>query len=273
VNLRLAAGTLGLLAALTLAPPVSSQTYPVATDPPRTTDRSVLRGIALQREIHERFERGLAAESRRAWQEAVSEFSRIVTLDPAEPKGSTARYDLAIAQAQLGEYAAAAGNFEEALKRDPGFTAAAANLVTVALLAGDLKAARSAADRFVRLAPESARARYSRGLVALRAGDLPTARADFRALVATDPGYAIAHYDLAVVEMNSERYDAAALELERALQLSPGYARARFALGVVLVKQGRRSDAAAAFGRAAQDASDLALRSAAIDMRNQLEPR
>lgn len=269
MNLRSAAGALGLI--ITLATPVSSQTYPTATEPPRTTDRSVLRGIAVEREIHERFLRGLAAEDRRAWKDAIAEFSHIVAYNPAEPKGSTAHYDLAIAQAQIGDYTAAATNFEEALKRDPGFTAAAANLVTVAIMAGDLTTARSAADRFVRLAPASARARYSRGLVALRTGDLATARADFLALIASDPAYAIAHYDLAMVEMNAERFDSAVPELERALQLSPGYARARFALAVIFARQGRRADAVAAFSRAAQDASDDTLRSTAIDLRNRLQ--
>jgi tetratricopeptide (TPR) repeat protein len=272
VNLRPAAGALGLLL-LTFATPAWSQTYPIATEPPHTTDRTVLRGIAVEREIHERFLRGLAAESRHAWKDAVTEFSRIVALDPGEPKGSTAHYDLAIAQAQLGDYAAATTNLEEALKRDPGFTAAAANLVTVAVMTGDLATARSAADRFVKLAPASARARYSRGLVALQTGDLITARADFIVLIASDPAYAIAHYDLAMVEMKAERFDSAVPELERALALSPGYARARFALAVIFVREGRRADALAAFSRVAQDASDDALRSTAIDMRNRLQAR
>jgi tetratricopeptide (TPR) repeat protein len=271
VIIRRTAGALGLL--LILAAPALSQTYPVATEPPHTTNKNVLRGLAIDREIHERFERGLAAESKRDWKAAILQFSRIVTLDPAEPKGSTAHYDLGIAQAQAGDYQAATASFEEALKRDPGFTAAAANLVTVALMTGDVKTARIAADRFVKLAPASARARYSRGLIALGDGDLTTARMDFQILIASDPAYAIAHYDLAVVEMRAERFDAAMAELERALALSPGYARARFALGVVYARQGRRADAEIAFARAAQDASDAVLRSEANDMRVRLQAK
>jgi len=259
---------LGLAAAL--AAPALGQSYPTATEAPHTTDIAKLRALAVDREIHERFARGLNAEGRADWSAAIPEFQRIIELDPPEPKGSTARYDLALAFARRGEYGQARPLLEAALKRDPGFGAAAANLVTVDVLAGDLTAARAAADRFVALVPASARARYERGLIALQAGDLGTAREDLRALVAGDPAYAIAHYDLALVEIRGARFDAAETELESALRIDPGYARARFALATVYVRLGRRADARAAFDRAAQDASDITLRSLALDLRDRL---
>jgi Flp pilus assembly protein TadD len=268
VRLRTALGVLALVAALVR--PALAQSYPASTDPPHTTDVARLRALALEREIHERFKRGLDAEARADWTAAAPEFERIVALDPPEPKASTARYDLAIARARSGDYAAAQRLLREALERDPGFTAAAANLVTVDVLAGDLAAARSAADRFVALAPASARARYERGIVALRGGDLATARTDFLALTAGDPAYAVAHYDLALTEIRSAHFDAAELELDRALAIDPGYARARFALATIFVRAGRRSEARAAFDRAARDASDLTLRSLALDLRDRL---
>jgi tetratricopeptide (TPR) repeat protein len=268
VRLRTALGALGLAA--TLAGPALAQSYPAATDAPHTTDVVRLRALALEREIHERFKRGLDAEARADWATAAPEFERIIALDPPEPKASTARYDLALARTRGGDFAAAQRLLGEALARDPGFTAAAANLVTVDALAGDLAAARRDADRFVALAPESARARYERGIVALNAGDLPTAQADFRALAAGDPAYAVAHYDLALTEIRGARFDAAELELDRALAIDPSYARARFALATCLVRTGRRTEARAAFDRAARDASDLTLRSLALDLRDRL---
>ena len=89
------------------------------------------------------------------------------------------------------------------LRRDPGFAAAAANLVETALQAGEIGARARAADRFIAIAPASLRARYSRGLVALQQNDLATARADFAALTAASPSYALAHYNLAVHEMRA----------------------------------------------------------------------
>lgn len=247
-----------------------AQPYPATGEPPRSTDPATLRAAAVAREVHERFARGLAAEAAGDWRGAIPEFERVVALAPGEPKGSTARYDLAIALANTGAYERAAALLERALALDPGFAAAAANLVSVELMAGDLGKARSAADRFVRIAPEAARAHYARGLVALHAGDLATARSDFEALVGSDPAYAIAHYDLALIEIQAERYDVAEVELERALALAPRYARARFALGTVLLRLGRRSDARTAFDRASTDAGDVTLRSLATDLRDRL---
>jgi tetratricopeptide (TPR) repeat protein len=248
----------------------SAQTYSRPTAAPRTTDAAALGAQAREREIHERFVRGIAAEERGDWAAAGTEFRRLIVLDPPEPKGSTARYDLALAEIHLNHLDAAAGLLGEALHRDPRFAAAAANLVAVQLRRGDVTAARAAADRFVAFAPESVLALYGRGISALRAGDLPAARADFRTLIDADPSYAVAHYDLALVELRAGRDEAARAELERALALSPAYARARFALGTVLLRGGRRADARLAFDQCVRDAADPALRALAIELRDRI---
>jgi tetratricopeptide (TPR) repeat protein len=248
----------------------SAQTYSGPTPQPRSTDPGALVAQAHSREVHERFMRGVAAEERSDWGAAVQEFTRVVALDPPEPKGSSACYDLALAQTHLGRDDAAVALLEEALHRDPRFAAASANLVAIELRRGDLSGARRAAERYMALAPGSVLARYGRGLAALRAGDLATARDDFRALIDADPTYATAHYDLAIVELRAGRDDAARAELEHALTLAPNYARASFALGTVLVRAGRRADARIAFDRCAHDAEDPALRALAIDLRDRL---
>jgi Tfp pilus assembly protein PilF len=268
MGLRSALAALGFAATLTAV--ANAQSYSTPTDAPHTTDPARLRALAVEREVHERFNRGLSAEGRGDWAAAMPEFERIIALDPPEPKGSTARYDLALAKARSGDYGSARTLLEAALARDPSFTAALANLVTVNALDGHLAAARAAADRFIASAPTSARARYERGIVALDDGDLTTARADFRALVAGDPGYAVAHYDLALTDIRDAHLEAAETELNSALAIDPGYARARFALATVYVRTGRRGEARAAFDRAAHDATDVTLRSLATDLRDRI---
>jgi tetratricopeptide (TPR) repeat protein len=260
-----------LLLALIAPLRAGAQAYPGATPAARTTAAAQLEGVALDREVVERFRRGLAAASLLDWKTSAQEFTRVVALDPPEPRGSTARYDLGIALVHSGAYAAAEANFDAALKRDHGFAAAAANLVETALLAGDIALARSAADRFVAIAPDSLRARYSRGLVALKQNDLDTARADFALLIERSPAYALAHYDLAVVEIRSAQYAAAQSELEVALALSPGYTRARFALATLLIRDDRRGDASVNLARVVREADDPALRAIAGTLREQID--
>jgi tetratricopeptide (TPR) repeat protein len=263
-------GTCALLLTALVPSTALAQAYPAAAPAARTIEPARLDAIARDREVVERFRRGLDAAARADWRASAAEFTRIVNLDPSEPRGSTARYDLGIAQAHLGAYPAAEAAFDEALRRDPGFAAAAANLVETALQAGDIARARHAADQFVAIAPASLRARYSRGLVALKQNDLATARGDFAMVTAASPGYALARYDLAVTEIRARDYASAETELQAALAASPGYARARFALATLLLRSDRRAEASADLARVIQDADDPSLRALAVSLRDRL---
>ena len=265
----------GIMLVLVLAASTSgtAQTYGPPSPVPRTTSIPALHAQATSRLVEERFARGLAALDRREWPNARDEFAAIVALNPPEPKGSTALYDLAIAQANNRETAAAAASLRGAIARDPGFLAAMANLIAIDAERGDIAEARSVADRFVSVAPDSARALYARGVLALRQNDLATAKDDFGKLLRNDPQYAVAHYDLAIAESGLNAFDAAEREFRTALELAPHYARARFGLGTVLLRRGARADARVAFDAAAADAGpDVALRSVAVEMRNAIAP-
>ena len=144
-----------------------AQQYGVHTPIPQTTSAPAMRTLAAQREIHERFRIGLDAEARQDWRAAIPEFQRVMAVQPGEPQHSTAAYDLGIAYAGLHRYDDAATAFRDAISRDNEFLAAYANLIAVDIERRDLREARTFADRFVRLAPQSARALYSRGLLAL----------------------------------------------------------------------------------------------------------
>ena len=247
---------------------VQAQTYspqPV----PATTSIPALRAQAVMRAIVERFHRGLTAMNESRWADARTEFAAVMDLHPPEPQGSTAAYDEGLAQTHLGRYDDAARAFRAALARDPAFLAAMSNLVAVDLQRNDVAEARAIANRFVSLAPDSARAHYSRGLAALAGNDLATARDDFSQLLKNDPRYAVAHYDLGITEVRLGEYSAAVTEFNAALTLAPAYARASFALGTVLLHNGDRPGAREAFDRAAHYAiDDPSLRDLAIEMRN-----
>jgi tetratricopeptide (TPR) repeat protein len=263
---------LGALLAQLMATSAPAQTYAPSTPLPRTTSIPELRSFATQREIEERFKLGLEAQARSDWRGAAGEFERIIALDPAEPKGSTAQYDLAIAYANPQRNDDAARALHAALARDPEFLAAMANLISIDIARGDLREARKIADRYVALDPDSARALYSRGIVALQTGDAATAREDFGKLLHANPSYAIAHYDLALAEERLGRFAAAERELQTALELAPKYARARFALGVVFLREGQQTAARSAFARATLDASgDPALQNIASAMRDSIK--
>jgi tetratricopeptide (TPR) repeat protein len=236
---RLAFLVWGALVAAALAQP-----YPGLTPVPRTTDPARAHELANAHEIDERIRIALADGQRAEWGNAAAEFQRVLALRPGEPQGSTAYYGLAIAQEGLGSLTAAVASLESAIARDPGFLAAHSNLVCVEFMRGDLVAARKAADAYLAVAPDAARALYTRGLIALRASDAATALGDFRTLVKNNPSYPIAHYNLALAETQLENLPDAERELRKVLALAPGYALARVALGAVLLREGKREEAA-----------------------------
>lgn len=241
--------------------PATAQSYGAPI--PASTDRATLRNLAIAREIRERFARGMAALDRSDYATATGEFEEVLKRNPGEPQNSTAHYNLALALAGAREFDRAAAELQAAIARDPGFLAAYANLVSVDLDRNDEAGARAAADRFIALAPTSARALYSQGLLALRAGDTATARADFNKLLERNPAYAPAHYDLALVALQAGHLDVAEYELRAALGSAPDYPRARFALGIVFLREGRRAEARMAFEAVMQNSSDPSLRNMA----------
>lgn len=244
MKIRLRLAGLVFLVWSVVATPASAQLYPRLTPVPRTTDPARLHDLANAHEIDERIRIGLGDGARAQWGAAAAEFRRVLALQPREPQGSTAYYGLAIAQEGLGSLEAAAASLEAAIELDPGFLAARSNLVCVEFARGDLAAARKAADAYLAVAPDAARALYARGLVALRSSDAATALADFHALVKHNPSYPAGHYNLALAEAQVENLPAAESELRQVLILAPDYKLARVALGAVLLREGKREEAA-----------------------------
>jgi tetratricopeptide (TPR) repeat protein len=253
-----------------LCAPVAAlaQAYPDIHPVPQTTDAVKLRATAVERELQERFRIGFAAEARGDWSAAKPEFERILMLRPREPLGSTSHYDLGLAFFNLRDYPGATAEFEAAIKLDPDFLAARANLVTVYALRNELAAARKNADALVARSPQSARARYVAGLAALRSGDAAAAARNFGVLLERNPNYAVAHYDLALAEIDLRRLDDAERELRTALTLAPRYARAQFALGTVLLRSGKRTEARATFDDVARTSGDPTLSNLAASLRD-----
>src|SRR6202012_2653594 len=86
VMLRLPA--LALLAVALAPSAFGPQAYPAATPVARTTAPAQLDALARAREVSERFRRGLDAAAKNDWRTSAAEFTRVVSLDPPEPRGS-----------------------------------------------------------------------------------------------------------------------------------------------------------------------------------------
>ncbi|MES1262126.1 MAG: tetratricopeptide repeat protein, partial [Acidobacteriota bacterium] len=137
---------------------------------------------------------------------AAERYGEALRLDP---DNALAHYDLALAQAALGEQNAARQSLQKALERDP------------------------------KLAP----ARNQLGLLFLRQGRLDDAKREFEAALAADPRCAECQSNLGVLYGQSGDTQRAEEFFRGALQVNPRYGDAHLNLGLILAGKGQLGDA------------------------------
>lgn len=113
-------------------------------------------------------------------------------------------------------------------------------------------------DEAIQLAPQPARAHFSRGIVLLELGRAQAAVEAFLSAINFKPDSAGAHFNLGNAYVALERYDAAAESYERVITLRPDFADALFALGSVREGRGELDAAELCYRRALQINPDYA---------------
>jgi len=208
-------------------------------------------------------------------------FEDLIRLAPADPEG---HYHLGLLEAQQGDRAAAVQQYQEALRKQPGFKKARHALASQYLdmgrpeealrhfevlrdqgsdprasfglgrarrALGDFAGAASAYREAVRLSggryPE---ALFNLGILLAETGDRNEAESAYREALAQDPGYAAAWMNLSLLLSDMGRPDEALDAAERALLAEPGSAKAWFMKGHLLSGTGRREEALSAYREA-----------------------
>lgn len=178
------------------------------------------------------------------------------------PSSADIRADLGNVHAMLGDYAAAARSYAEALALDPGHPAAHNNLGMLLARDGEREAALGHFRSAIAAHPEFAPA--IRNLVAwLPDSEVPTADIALLARVAaSSPGHGDAHAGLGALHLKGAFNAAPALAaLDRAVALGADDADPHAWRGVALHDLGRAKEAVAAYDRAlARDPQHVAAR-------------
>ena len=245
----------------------TAQTYSTSRPLPRTTSEPALRTLATQREIEERFTIGLSALSRNDWKPAIAEFERIVALNPPEPKGSTARYDLAIAYANDGRNDDAARELARHSRSIPvssrlwRISSPSISRAAISAKRARLPIVRRPRSGFCARALLARHRRVASRRCRNRASGLRKTPAR-KPLVRGRPLRSRARRRTPGTLRRGRTRTA-----ERAA-LAPSYARARFALGVVLLREGEHAAARNAFEATRDAAGDPALQNIAAAMRH-----
>ena len=143
----------------------------------------------------------------------------------------------ALHQAVLTEgYREAIRFFEEAVRNEPGFSQAYAQLAYTSIsLAGDalprgesFSRARELVAKALELNPNSSEAHTARGMLALHSDhDYAVAGAEFKRAISLNPSSSVAHREYAILLTAINRFDDAVRELRTTIELDPLWEHAR----------------------------------------------
>lgn len=156
--------------------------------------------------------------------EAIGEFQAAVRVDPGMERGW---FDLGVALTEAKRYEAALGALQRALDLAPGFAPAWSQVGNVHLETGMLEQAAAYYRRALELDPSLAVAHYNFALALGRSGDRAGYSRELEAAVRSDPYFVPAVLDLAQERVAARRVEEARALLERVLQVDPGNERAR----------------------------------------------
>ena len=187
---------------------------------------------------------GWTIERNRVWATEFALWSDTAAKAPGNPRALTL---LGVAYTDRHEPDRAYEAFQAAIRANPDFHDAHANLGSALIGRGDLAGALEVFTRARALDSKNAEDAYHLGLIYYKLGRLEEAQREYEASLQLDPEDAETHNNLGAVYQAAGRWEAARAEYETALRLDPGLAAANYGLGQVYQHVGREDQAILAF--------------------------
>jgi arylsulfatase A-like enzyme/Tfp pilus assembly protein PilF len=198
-------------------------------------------------DLFQRFERADARMDNGDTAGATSELEALVAADPANP---VFRGKLAAAWRERGDLARAIPLYRRAAEDAPDDAEAWYNLASTLREAGQLPAARQAAERALKLDARMPDAHTTKRIITLGDNQLAAARREFEAATALDPRNAAALNNLGNVLRALGKPDEAERAYQHAVAVAPRYAEPLNGLGTLDVDRDRPREALPYFERA-----------------------
>ncbi|MFH0851482.1 MAG: tetratricopeptide repeat protein, partial [Candidatus Peregrinibacteria bacterium] len=178
--------------------------------------------------------------------------------------------NLASAQREENDFAAAQSSYREALRLNPQNVYALLGLGVVAGQQGDHASAERYYRQAILSAPDFAPAPLNLGALLVGMGRLEEGVTAYRTALDLNPFFPQAHYNLGVALMKLNRSQEAEAAYREAVRLQPKFTAARLNLGILLYNEHAVEDAAAQFEAIlAYDPGNAQARSALQQMRGQ----
>ena len=178
------------------------------------------------------------------WRNSVTLFRHTLAVTANNP---IAHNNLGLALADQGQYDAATGQYQDALRLQPDY-ADAHNNFGITLLAQDQT--NAALDQFqtaLRLNPKDPQVNYNLGSLLAKQGRTDAAISQFQTALRLNPDYVAAHNNLGNLLAKQGQPEAAVSQFQAALRLNPGDANVHYNLGTLRYQQRRMGAAISEF--------------------------
>jgi len=215
-------------------------TQPAASTQPTQPDPKI-------QQVKDMLAKGLELLDKGQLIEADALFTRIVDLLPGYTTGHWARGKV---QMGFGRHDNAIPHFQKAVRLDPNFIRARADLGISYASLGDLGSAIEQFEAIIEIDPESANAHMLLGRARAQRRQFPEALASYREAVRADPKFIPGQLALAGLLSLRGQNDQAATALAEAIRLNPKEDQLIGALASVLNEQGKSGQARTRFEQA-----------------------
>lgn len=197
---------------------------------------------------------GDQAYARKDLQIAESAYRQACDLDPTL---TPAYLGLALALRKQDRLEGSLLATEEALRQQPEYAEALANLGNLRFRMGQPDEAKSHLQRAIDLKPDLAEAHLTLGVVLHSTGDLQAGAEAYRRSAELDPAVALAHANLGIALDALDDNAGAIQAFRRAIEIDPNYAAAYNGLGKVLWQENQREESVQAMQQAVQIQPDF----------------
>jgi len=174
-----------------------------------------------------RLDRGRLHSDLENWSAAIADFTRAIDSGKLAPRVLVvAYYDRGSARLHKGELDAGIEDLAEAIRLDPLYADAYANLALARRMKGQLEQSLAEANAALKITPRHARAFLQRGATYLVQGDGGRALADLDEAIRLEPGLQAAWNVRGLLRRATRDWDRALADFDQAVKLGPRNAAA-----------------------------------------------
>jgi tetratricopeptide (TPR) repeat protein len=149
------------------------------------------------------------------------------------PNKARPHNNLGVSYRDVGQFAQAINEFEQALNVDPGFEPEKDhyNIAVCYLIQGENDKAAAELEEAIKIKPDFLGAHSNLGAAYMKLGKYEQAAAEFQQAIALKPDFAEAHYNLGIIYQQLGQNEQAKAEFEEAVRLKPDFTQAQRKLG------------------------------------------